>query len=83
MLPILHYYMPSMSKALKIIDQDKSKSGLSYANFDFEIIEGSDTDLTESDVIVTAVASKLTARKIITKLTDLKAMNIILPLNTI
>lgn len=83
MLPILHYYMPSMSKTLKIIDQDKSKSGLSYANFDFEIIEGSDTDLTESDVIVTAVASKLTARKIITKLTDLKAMNIILPLNTI
>ena len=83
MLPILNYYMPSMSKALKIIDQNKSKSGLSYVNFDVEIIEGSDIDLTESDVIVTAVATKLATRKIITKLTDLKAMNIILPLNTI
>ena len=75
--------MPSMSKALKIIDQNKSKSGLSYVNFDVEIIEGSDIDLTESDVIVTAIATKLATRKIITKLTDLKAMNIILPLNTI
>ena len=83
MLPILNYYMPAMSKALKIIDQDKSKTGLSYVNYDVEIVEGSDLDLTKSDVLVTAIATKLATRKIINKLSDLRAMNIILPLNVI
>ena len=83
MLPILNYYMPSMSKALKIIDEDKSKSGLSYVNYDVEIVQGSEIDLTNSDVIVSAVATKLAARKIIAKLSQLKAMNIILPLSAI
>ena len=83
MLPILNYYMPSMSKAIKIIDQDKAKSGLSYVNYDVEIVDGSDIDLTNSNVLVTAVATKLATRKIINKLSDLKVMNIILPLNTI
>ena len=83
MLPILNYYMPSMSKAIKIIDQDKAKSGLSYVNYAVEIVDGSDIDLTNSNVLVTAVATKLATRKIINKLSDLKVMNIILPLNTI
>ena len=83
MLPILNYYMPAMSKAVKIIDQDKSKTGLSYVNYDVEIVEGSDLDLTKSDVLVTAIATKLATRKIINKLSDLRAMNIILPLNVI
>ena len=83
MLPILNYYMPSMSKALKIIDEDKSKSGLSYVNYYVEIVQGSEIDLTNSDVIVSAVATKLAARKIIAKLSQLKAMNIILPLSAI
>ena len=61
----------------------KKESGLSFVNYDVEIIEGEDIDLTKSDVIVTAVATKLATRKIITKLSELKAMNIILPLSTI
>ena len=48
MLPISPYYIPAMKNALNIIDEDKSKSGLSYV-----------------------------------KLSDLKALNIILPLSTI
>ena len=83
MLPVLSYYLPNMNKALKIIDQDKSKTGLSYVNFDVEIVEGLDVDLMNSNILVTAVASKLVTRKIVSKLSELKAMNIILPLNTI
>ena len=83
MLPILSYYMPSMDKALKIIDQDKSKSGLSYVNYDVEITDGLNIDLTKSEVLITAVATKLATRKIVNNLCEKKAMNIILPLNTI
>jgi hypothetical protein len=83
MLPILSYYMPQMIKALKIIDQDKSKTGLSYVNFDVEIVEGLDIDLSGADVLVTAVATKLATRKIVNKLSELKAMNILLPMGII
>ena len=75
--------MPSMDKALKIIDQDKSKSGLSYVNYDVEITDGLNLDLTKSEVLITAVATKLATRKIVNNLCEKKVMNIILPLNTI
>jgi len=83
MLPILRHYMPSMDKALKIIDQDESKSGLSYVNYDVEIIDGRNLDLTKSEILVTAVATKSATRKIVNNLSEKNAMNIILPLNTI
>jgi len=40
-------------------------------------------DLTKSNIFITAIATKLAARRIISKLSDLNAMNIILPLNRI
>ncbi len=83
MLPIIPYYIPAMKKALAIIDQDKSKIGLSYVNFDVEIKDSSNIDFSKSNVLVTALATKFATRKIVSKLSELKTMNIILPLNTI
>ena len=83
MLPILSHYMPNLFNAKKIIDNDKSKKGLSYVNFDIEIVNDLKIDYSKSNFVVTAVATKSVARKIINKLSDLKSMNIVLPLNTI
>lgn len=83
MLPIIPYYIPAMKEALAIIDQDKSKIGLSYVNFDVEIKDSSNIDFSKSNVLVTALATKFATRKIVSKLSELKTMNIILPLNTI
>ena len=83
MLPILNYYLPSLITAKNIIDDDPDKLGLSFANFDVEIINSSEIDYLNSNFVVTAVATKLATRSILNKLTELKAMNIILPLNTV
>ena len=83
MLPILSYYLPSLKNARNIIDEDKNKLGLSYVNFDVEIVNSDTINFLESNFIITAVATKLATRNIVKKLSDLKAMNIILPLNTI
>ena len=40
----------AMKNALNIIDEDKSKSGLSYVNFDVEIKDGSNVDFENSKV---------------------------------
>jgi len=83
MLPILSYYMPNLKNAKKIIDNDKSKQGLSYVNFDIEIVNDKAIDYNQTNIIVTAVATKLATRRIINKLSEWKTMNIILPLNNI
>lgn len=83
MLPILSYYLPSLINAKNIIDDDTNKLGLSYVNFDREIINSSEINYLNSNFVVTAVATKIATRNIINRLSHLGAMNIILPLNTI
>ena len=83
MLPIIYYYIPNLIKAKNIIDDDKSKEGLSYVNFDVEIINSKKINFLNNNFVVTAVATKLATRNIIKKLSDVKAMNIISPLNTL
>ena len=83
MLPIIYYYMPNLIKAKNIIDDDQSKEGLSYVNFDVEIVNSKEIDFSNNNFVVTAVATKLATRNIIKKLSELNAMNIISPLNTL
>ena len=83
MLPILSYYLPSLKGAKNIIDENPDKLGLSYVNFDIEIVNSSTINYVNSNFIITAVATKLATRGVLNKLSNLKAMNIILPLNTI
>ena len=83
MLPILSYYMPNLIGTKNIIDNDPSKQGLSYVNFDVEIINDSNIDYKNTNIVVTAIATKLATRRIINKLSSFETMNIILPLHSI
>lgn len=83
MLPILSYYMPNLTSAVSILDGDKNKHGLSYVNFDKEIVSDEKFEYNDSNLIITAVSTKLATRKILKLLIDRKAGNIILPLNTL
>lgn len=83
MLPILHYYLPNLIGAKKIVDGDPKKTGLSYVNFDVEITNEDDVDFRNANFVVTAIATKLATRAIVRRLIDQRAMNIILPFNTL
>lgn len=80
-LPILSYYLPNLANAEFIADDDESKKGLRYINFNKEI--RNDYDLSGKDVVITAVGTKLACRKMIEKAFALKARNVISPLNTL
>ncbi len=83
MLPILAYYINSLQGAIKILDENEEKKGLSYVNFDIEIVSPKTITYDESNFVITAIATKLATRNILKKLSDLRAMNIILPFNTL
>jgi hypothetical protein len=83
MLPILAYYMPNLLKTAAILDADENKLGLSYVNFDRKIISDKEFNYSKSDLVITAVSTKLATRNILKILIDRKAENIILPLNTL
>ena len=83
MLPIIAYYMPNLVRAEQILDNNARKFGLSYVNFDREIIDAESFDYTAANIVVTAISTKLATRKIVNKLIDLKTENIVLPFNTL
>ena len=83
MLPILAYYMPNLLKTVAILDADENKLGLSYVNFDRKIISDNEFEYKNSDLVITAVSTKLATRNILKILIDRKAENIILPFNTL
>jgi hypothetical protein len=83
MLPILGYYMPTLANAREILDSNKDKFGLSYVNFDIEIRDESAHEYADSNIVVTAISTKLAARRIVKRLFELQARNVILPYNTL
>ena len=83
MLPILSFYMPNLIKAEVILDSNRDKFGMSYVNFDVRITDAGDFDYTNTNIVVTAISTKLATRKIVRNLVDVGAQNIILPYNTL
>jgi len=84
MLPILNYYIRSLSEIRGIIDDNKSKQGLYYINFPKRIMGPEEIgNLEKSVVIITAINSKQSVRNITSKLIELNIENIILPVNLI
>ncbi len=83
MLPILLYFLPNMVNAVAIIDANKEKWGLTYANFSKEIICEEKLKLDDSNFIISAVATKLAYRKILSYLIQKNAKNILVPINII
>jgi hypothetical protein len=83
MLPIIAYYMPNLSMANFILEGNSKKLGLSYVNFDRQIIDEQSFEYTNSNLVVTAISTKMATRQIVKKLISLNVGNIILPFNTI
>lgn len=81
MLPILAYYMPDLDKCEFIADNDKTKNGLRYINFDRRIT--SDFNLRYRDVVITGVATKRAARALAAEAFDQGAQNVIMPIHVL
>lgn len=83
MLPILNYYIPNLINTVAILDTNPSKFGMSYVNFDKKIIDADCFDYRRSNIVLTAISTKLAARKIIADLALRETMNVVLPFNTL
>ena len=82
MLPILAYYLPDLHQGTDhIADNDRSKNGLRYINFDRPI--RCDYDLEGRDVVITGIATKMAARSLVTEAIAKGAKNVIVPLHTL
>ena len=83
MLPILVYYVPALERVSCIVDDDKSKDGLRYVNFNKRIVHAEGFRFDGKDVVVTAVSTKLALRRVTERLFKLGIDNIIIPLNQV
>ena len=82
MLPVLAYYLPDLHQGTDhIADNDRSKDGLRYINFDRPI--RCDYDLEGKDVVITGIATKMAARSLVTEAIAKGAKNVIVPLHTL
>lgn len=80
MLPVLDYYA-SLRSLTCVVDQDESKWGQRYINLNKPIT--APPDVRGKDVVVTAFNTKLAVRKIVNKLTEAGARNVVVPFNTL
>lgn len=78
MLPVLAYWFPELDAVEYIADDDPSKEGLRYVNFDKPIKV--EYDLEDRDVVITATGSKTAYRALTRKAIAAKARRIILPI---
>lgn len=81
MLPVLRYYAPALEELSSVMDQDETKHGLRYVNFnkriDFAHV------VTGRDVVVTAFNTKMAVRKIAAILMDTGARNVVVPFHSL
>jgi hypothetical protein len=66
-----------------IVDDDTEKVGLRYINFNKKIVHSKNINFDGTDVVITAMSTKLALRRIAEKLFRLNVENIIIPLNQI
>ena len=78
MLPVLAYHLPELKRISYIADNDKSKHGLRYVNFNKRI--SCNYDLSGRDVVVTGIATKMAARALVAEAFQKGARNVIVPL---
>lgn len=77
MLPTLVYYLPALNDVEYIADNDRSKNGLRYVNFNKQIC--SKYDLKGRDVVVTATSTKLACRALTAQAFKDGARNVVVP----
>lgn len=81
MLPMLAYWMPSLGDIEYIADNDRSKDGLRYVNFNKRI--RADYELAGRDVVISAVWTKLAARALTAQALEKGARSVLVPLTTL
>lgn len=81
MLPILSYWAPELGNIECISDDDKTKEGLRYVNFNKQIVNG--YAIKGKDVVITALGSKSAYRSLTKRALDVGASNVILPMRTL
>ncbi len=81
MLPVLNYWVSDLGNVEFIADDDISKDGLRYVNFNKAI--GNAYDLEGRDVVITALGSKEAYRSLTRKAMDAGARNVILPMRSL
>lgn len=79
MLPVLAYWAPAVNDLICIADEDQSKHGQRWINANVPIT--APPSLRGRDVAVTAFNTKLAVRKIVNKLSQEGARNIVAPFN--
>lgn len=78
MLPVAAYYLPNLTKVEYIADNDRSKDGLRYVNFNKRI--RCDYDLAGRDVVITAINTKLACRALAALAFEKGARNVLVPM---
>jgi len=81
MLPVLKYWLSAIDNIQHIADNDQSKDGLRYINFNKPI--RCDYDLKERDVVITAIGTRLACRELIRQAFDKGAADVIVPLGVL
>lgn len=81
MLPVLRYWLSGLEALEYIADNDRSKDGLRYINFNKPI--RSDYDLSGRDVVITAIGTRLACRELIRQAFEKGAQNVIVPLGVL
>jgi hypothetical protein len=80
MLPIVFYYYPCLSRLCRgILDQDKSKSNIYYANIPVRVFHDDQNSLEGRSIVISAIATRSACRRIIQKLVDRKPSHIFVP----
>lgn len=80
MLPIVFYYYPCLSRLCRgILDEDKSKCSIYYANIPVKICHDDQNLLEGRSIIISAVATRSACRRILQKLVDRKPMHMFVP----
>tara|TARA_Y100000589_G_scaffold331447_2_gene385047 strand:- start:967 stop:2157 length:1191 start_codon:yes stop_codon:yes gene_type:complete len=84
MLPILFWYHPSLKKAKGIFDQNRQKQFLKYANIPVPIMhDTSDFNMKDISLCISAVATRMAHRKILSKVLEREPRYVLSPFMTI
>lgn len=81
MLPVFAHYLPELRQCEYVADNDRSKDGLRYINFNRPI--RCDYDLAGRDVVITALNTKLAGRALMQLAFEKGARNVYLPLHNV
>jgi hypothetical protein len=80
MLPIVFYYYPCLREiCMGILDQDRKKTAIWYADLPIPILHDNQIDLSNKSIVISAVATRSACRKIIRNTIDRNPLHMFIP----